>query len=134
LRQVRERFAALPTVRLDTLTCQSSEVTVDREMATRCWDLDTLDADYRELLRTYRDRLPTYGNLTPREALVERMRLTYDYRKFPFRDPDLPVELLPANWPGREAHEMVIEAHDLLRGPAETYTDEVMGLAPTSEA
>ena len=134
LPQVRQRFAALPTVRLDTLTCQSSGVVVDREMAARCWDLDTLKADYWELLRTYRDRLPTYEGLSPREALVERMRLTYDYRKFPFRDPDLPVELLPAGWPGHEAHEMFLEAHEVLRGPAEAYTDEVMGLSPASEA
>lgn len=136
LQQVRETFADLPTVRLDTLTCESSGLAVDREMAGRCWDLTTLDADYRELLRVYRTRLPAYraGDLSPREALVERMRLTYDYRKFPFRDPDLPVELLPADWPGHEAHEMFIEAHDLLRTPAEAYTDGVMGLAPTSES
>jgi phenylacetic acid degradation operon negative regulatory protein len=134
LRQVREKFADLPAVRLDTLTCQSSGLPVDREMAARCWDLSALDADYRVLLRTYRARMSAYraGDLSPREALVERMRLTYDYRKFPFRDPDLPMELLPAGWPGREAHEMFIEAHELLREPAESYTDEVMGLAPTS--
>jgi hypothetical protein len=29
---------------------------------------------------------------------------------------------------------MFTEAHDLLRGPAETYTDEIMGLAPAGEA
>lgn len=128
LRHVRETFADLPSVRLDTLTCQSSGLTVDREMAARCWDLATLDADYRELLRTYRARMPAYraGELSPREALVERMRLTYDYRKFPFRDPDLPIELLPAGFTGRDAHEMFIEAHDLLRGPAEEYIDQVV--------
>ncbi len=35
---------------------------------------------------------------------------------FPFSDPDLPEELLPASWKGHEAHELFIEAHDLLKG------------------
>lgn len=132
LRQVRENFADLPVVRLDMLRCQSEGLTVDRGMAERCWDLDTLNADYRELLRTYRSRMPSYraGSLSPEEALVERMRLTYDYRKFPFRDPDLPMELLPAGWVGREAHAMFVEAHDLLRAPAEAFFDEVAGTKP----
>jgi phenylacetic acid degradation operon negative regulatory protein len=46
---------------------------------------------------------------------------------FPFRDPDLPLELLPAGWVGREAHEMFLEAHELLRAPAEKFYDEVAG-------
>ncbi|SNR22933.1 transcriptional regulator, PaaX family [Actinomadura mexicana] len=132
VQQVLENFADEPVVRLDALHCQSRSLPVDREMASRCWDLDTLNEDYRELLRTYRGRLPSYraGHLSPKEALVERMRLTYDYRKFPFRDPDLPIELLPAGWAGREAHEMFLEAHSLLGPPAQRFYDEVAGLTP----
>ena len=98
-------------------------------MAARCWDLDELNADYKTLLRTYRARLPRYraGALSPQDALVERMHLTHDYRKFPFRDPDLPLELLPAGWVGREAHEMFLEADELLRPPAEKFYDEIVG-------
>jgi phenylacetic acid degradation operon negative regulatory protein len=55
------------------------------------------------------------------------MRLTYDYRKFPFRDPDLPTELLPAGWLGREAHDLFLKAHELLRPPAEEYYDQIAG-------
>jgi phenylacetic acid degradation operon negative regulatory protein len=132
LDQVTAKFADSPAVRLDTLTCQSSGLAVDREMAARCWDLAALNDDYRSLLDSYRDRMPGYGSLSPREALVERMRLTYDYRKFPFRDPDLPVELLPADWAGREAHDMFIEAHETLRGPADAYIDSVTRLGSES--
>lgn len=53
------------------------------------------------------------------------MRLTHGYRKFPFRDPDLPVELLPDGWAGRAAHEMFLQAHELLRAPAEKFYDDV---------
>lgn len=132
LKQVTENFADQQSVRLDTLRCQSAGLTVDREMAARCWDLDALDEDYRAFLRTYRGRMAAYrsGSLSPREALVERMQITYDYRKFPFRDPDLPIELLPAGWAGRDAHELFIEAHDLLGEPAESFFEEISGLAP----
>ncbi len=132
LQQVREKFADEPAIRLDTLRCQSGGLPVDREMAARSWDLAALNEDYRELLRTYRSRMPSYrsGHLGPEEALVERMRLTHDYRKFPFRDPDLPTDLLPAGWVGHEAHEMFLEAHEILGPSAETYYDEVAGPRP----
>ena len=60
-------------------------------------------------------------------VLVERMQLVNDYRHFPFRDPDLPPDLLPADWSGRRAHETFLEAHGLLRQPAEEWVDAVVG-------
>jgi phenylacetic acid degradation operon negative regulatory protein len=129
LRQVHEWFASEPAVRLEVLQCRSAGLPADRAMAARCWDLEGLNRDYRKLLRSYQRRLPTYRarGLAPRDAVVERTRLIHDYRKFPFRDPDLPLELLPAGWAGRQAHEMLLEAHELLRAPAESYVAEVIG-------
>lgn len=54
------------------------------------------------------------------------MQLIHDYRMFPFRDPDLPPELLPEGWCGRAAHEMFLEAHGLLRSEAEAYVDRLV--------
>ena len=120
LTDVREHFADQTSIRLDLLQCQSSGLAQDREMAARCWDLDSLNADYQELLRRYRPRMSEYrhGRLSPRRALVERMQLMQDYRMFPFRDPDLPEEVVPAGWKGAEAHELFLEAHELLGEPA----------------
>jgi phenylacetic acid degradation operon negative regulatory protein len=97
-------------------------------MAARCWDLTALDEDYATWLRTYRPVLRELrrGHVDPREALILRTRMTHDYRKFPFRDPDLPVELLPAGWRGREAHEVFLQAHEVLREPAERFVDEIL--------
>lgn len=52
------------------------------------------------------------------EALVERTRLIHEYRMFPFRDPGLPAELLPADWRGRAAHDLFLAGFGLLRAPA----------------
>jgi phenylacetic acid degradation operon negative regulatory protein len=123
-----EHAADPDIVRLDVLRARSEGLDADRDMASRAWDLVGLDRDYGILLAAYRPRLAGYRRgLSGRDALVARMKLVQDYRRFPFRDPDLPPELLPEGWSGRAAHEVFLEAHGLLRSPAEAYVDEVLG-------
>ncbi len=125
--QVRTDFAEHPAVRLDGFHARSEGPGPDRDMADRAWDLAGLDRDYIAMLAEYRPRLDRYrsGALLGQDALVERMRLMHDYRRFPFRDPDLPPELLPAGWSGRSAHEVFLEAHGLLRAAADGFVDTV---------
>lgn len=126
---VRLEFAAVPNVQIDAFHSRSDGAQWDRDIAGRCWDLAELDRDYADLLERYRPRLAQYrgGALRGRDALVERMALIHDYRLFPFRDPDLPPELVPDGWSGRVAHQVFLEAHSLLRAPAEAYVDELLG-------
>lgn len=128
VRQVREAFAGEASVRLDVFRSRSEGPEADRDIAARAWDLGELDGAYAELLATYRPRLADYRNMSLHgaDALSERMRMVHDYRRFPFRDPDLPPDLLPIDWPGREAHQLFIEAHSLLRGPAEACVDALL--------
>jgi len=132
---VLEAFADEPAVKLDVFRSRSGGVEADRDIAARAWDLAGLDAAYTQLLETYRPRLAAYraGELQGADALVERMNLIHDYRRFPFRDPDLPPELLPADWNGRRAHEVFLEAHGLLRAPAEACVDALTGSAAIPE-
>jgi len=127
---VRQEVADVPHVVLDAFHSRSDGAEADRAIASRCWDLTALERDYADLLERYRPRLAGYrrGELTGRDALVERMQLIHDYRMFPFRDPDLPPELLPEGWSGRVAHEVFLEAHSLLRAPAEEFVDGMLGL------
>ncbi|GAA4723424.1 PaaX family transcriptional regulator [Phytohabitans rumicis] len=126
--QVRASFAEHPVVRIDAFRAKSEGLAADQDMAARAWDLNRLNQDYVDLLARYRPQVLEYraGERHGRAALVERTRLIHDYRLFPFRDPDLPPELLPAGWSGRAAHEVFLEAHGLLRGPAEAYVDELV--------
>jgi phenylacetic acid degradation operon negative regulatory protein len=132
---VLEAFADEPAVQLDVFQSRSRGTAVDRDIAARSWDLEGLDGAYGELLETYRPRLAAYrsGELQGARALVERMTLVHDYRRFPFRDPDLPPELLPEGWCGRVAHEVFLEAHGLLRGPAEACVDALLRSAAMPE-
>lgn len=125
---VATALAATPAVQLDLLTCRAGSPAADRLMAARCWDLDGLARDYRAFLHRL-DGLPPASALAvlPGEAaLRRRIELVAAYRTFPFRDPDLPAELLPEDWPGRRAHEMFVAAHDALAGPAEAHVRAVL--------
>jgi phenylacetic acid degradation operon negative regulatory protein len=51
--------------------------------------------------------------------------LVHAWRKFPFLDPDLPSELLPADWPRRRAHELFVGRHRRWEGSAGSYFEEL---------
>lgn len=78
----------------------------DSQIASTCWDLRTLNQDYLDFIEKYSAWTdPRKAELTsPQDALVVRTTITHDYRRFPFRDPDLPSRLLPRDWAGHEAH------------------------------
>jgi phenylacetic acid degradation operon negative regulatory protein len=126
--QVLASFAGEPAVQLDVFRSRSTGSTADREIAARAWPLEELHRDYDALLRGYARRMDGYrAGPPPRDALVERIRVINDYRRFPFRDPDLPLEMLPAGWSGRRAHDAFLEAYGLLREPAFAFVDEAIG-------
>jgi phenylacetic acid degradation operon negative regulatory protein len=125
---VRSAFADHSTVQLDVFRSRSDGSAADRAIAGRAWDLTALDADYQAMLARGRPQLEGYRTqpLSGPDALSERIRLIHDYRRFPFRDPDLPPELLPEGWHGRQAHEVFLTAHGLLRAAAERAVDDVL--------
>lgn len=128
LDRLKAHMAGQPSVRLDTFHVRSEGRLADLDMAARAWDLATLDRDYARLVGHYRPLLQRYraGTLPAQEALVERMRLMNDYRRFPFQDPDLPAELLPSDWSGGPAHSVFREARELLREPADACVGQLL--------
>lgn len=133
LEQVEGDLSDETAVRLDLFTCRTRGPEDDKRTAARCWDLPALDTDYRNFLNAYRPRLCTYAKgLAGQEALLERTRLVQAYRRLPYRDPDLPAELLPTDWSGGAAHRLFLQAHDLLQAPAEEFFAHTVGL--TEEA
>jgi phenylacetic acid degradation operon negative regulatory protein len=128
LEEVARAVASSPATKVDLLTCRSAGRAADREMAARCWDLAGLGADYAAFVEHLRTLAPAdeLAELPGAEALRLRIELVSAYRAFPFRDPDLPAELLPEGWPGRTAHQLFVAAHDALAGPADRYVTEAL--------
>ncbi|HYJ66431.1 MAG TPA: PaaX family transcriptional regulator C-terminal domain-containing protein [Nocardioidaceae bacterium] len=81
-----------------------------RQMVRELWDLDALSEAYADWLDDARDLVdnapaPTADEPDDETAFAVRSQLIHEWRKFLFRDPGLPAELLPDRWPGAAAAE-----------------------------
>ena len=71
------------------------------------WDLDAVAERYRTFIADFGRLRPTSD-----EAIFRaQTTMVHAWRKFPFLDPDLPAELLPARWPLRRAHKLFHDRH-----------------------
>ncbi len=111
------------------------EAVSDRHIVARCWDLPDLNRRYTEFIQRHRPaylRLRTRHkrgrSLPPEECFVQRFWLTYEFASFPRQDPNLPPELLPDDWRGRDAAALLADYRALLKAPAETYICETLGI------
>ena len=112
---------------IHVVTMSTGALERDRGLAVQCWDLEDLAADYRRFIAQCAEWTPLDpGELTPEEALVARVELVSAYRRFPFRDPQLPTAFQPDGWPGDEAYETFVRAHQALAGPATSYVSSVL--------
>lgn len=96
----------------------------DRELIERCWDVEAIARAYGDFIARYRaayDREIRDGSLSDEAALVERLWLVHDYRKFAYLDPGLPSELLPPHWPGTAAAALFREYYAALDAKSQRY-------------
>jgi phenylacetic acid degradation operon negative regulatory protein len=78
-----------------------------QRIVEQAWSLDEVEARYLAFLETASGRSPA----TPAAAFRAQLELVQEWRRFPFLDPALPVELLPATWPGPAAAELFHRQH-----------------------
>ena len=102
------------------------------EMVARCWNLATINCEYSQFIEKYgaslndfQARLDAHTAIDPSEYFVRRFMLMHEYRRFPYRDPQLPNELLPHDWHGAQAATLFHKYHDLLAKGANQYFDSV---------
>lgn len=135
LQEVAEELTQEPSARLDLLVSRSMGVASDIDMANRCWDLKELHLALLAKRDAYRALSARFASVPPRgrEALVERIRLVHDYRMLPFDDPDLPLELVPAGWVGREVHDLFLDLHERLAPEARAFCASA-GIGPLNGA
>lgn len=96
----------------------------DTTMTAAAWDLQGLGRAYARWLGDAKVLVgEASGESSDQDAFVTRSRLVHEWRKFLFRDPGLPAELLPADWSGDSAARYFdSEAARLLPG-ASRYVD-----------
>ena len=103
-----------------------------KKIVARCWDLGKIHQNYADFLNEYRPKLAEHRkrleageDIEPSECFVARFHLVHEYRKLPFFDPDLPLELLPENWLRPQAAALFDVYHDSLTEKANDYFDSV---------
>lgn len=103
-----------------------------RNLICRCWDLDRIHKKYSNFieehlprLKNHKKRLREGESIEPSECFAERFKLIDEYRKLPYLDPNLPLEVLPDNWLRPQATALFDEYHDLLTHQANQYFDSV---------
>jgi phenylacetic acid degradation operon negative regulatory protein len=117
---------------LDELAVTSASVLRGRESGGRsmvdAWDLDALRTSYEQFcldVQPLLDRARA-GEVPSAEALIARTHLMDTWRRFPGLDPELPPEVLPADWPRGAARQAFAELYDLLGPLAELRVRQVL--------
>ena len=100
-----------------------------RELTRSCWNLDDIDARYQAFTERFRPLMRALSRterLTNQSAFLVRTLLIQEYRKVLLRDPQLPVELLPAEWHGAAAYQLCRNLYRNVYAGADAYLDTAL--------
>ncbi|MFS8202740.1 PaaX family transcriptional regulator C-terminal domain-containing protein [Streptomyces sp. CWNU-52B] len=98
-------------------------------MVEETWALTELAARYEEFTRRWQPRRTT--NPPDLAALALRLRLSTEWLQVIRRDPRLPLEHLPDNWPAEQAEKTFKSVYTHLTDPAQKAADHLLDLVPT---
>ena len=96
----------------------------------RLWEPETLARQYDTFIADWLGFDP--ANLSPAQAMAARTLLIHDWRRLVLRDPHLPAALLPDDWPGSRALDLVRRLYIQVAGPSECWLDDAGLPAATS--
>lgn len=91
----------------------------DRDLVHRAWNLEELATSYDLFLARFGPENPA----DPSQACRAVTELVHGWRRFPFVDPELPEDLLPAPWPGHQAKRLFDRCHSAWLPPALEWFD-----------
>ena len=100
-----------------------------KELVRECWNLDLIAQDYKHFIDRFRPVLRTLKSahvLDPEQCFVVRTLLMHEFRRTLLRDPQLPEQLLPEDWPGGTARQLCRELYILTQKEAENHLMSVL--------
>jgi phenylacetic acid degradation operon negative regulatory protein len=92
-----------------------------RSKVREWWNLDELTALYADFLRRYRPLLDGTSGAAPAQAFRMYVPMLTEWRRLPYRDPGLPLSLLPPGWNGVTAGALFDELNAALSAPAREH-------------
>jgi phenylacetic acid degradation operon negative regulatory protein len=106
-----------------------------REKVRQWWDLDGLASCYGAFLTRYRPLARRWAGRpsSDRTAFRDYVPMLTAWRRLPYLDPGLPLELLPSRWPGQTARELFTELNRMLSEPSRRFAHGVIHGGSTVE-
>ena len=99
-----DKVVAMKAMNVSALTSKPLQ-----DLVHECWNLDVLAAKYTGFIDLFRPVLRTLraaGDLDPEQCFLVQTLLMHDFRRALLHDPQLPSQLLPANWSGGIARQL----------------------------
>jgi phenylacetic acid degradation operon negative regulatory protein len=103
------------------------------KLAKRCWNLQELETAYQDFVGRYAPKYEQYISQVmksqcpkPEECFIQRFWITHEFQALPLKDPNLPTELLPPDWIGSTARDLVSDYRKLLGLYANQFVRDVI--------
>ena len=94
------------------------------DLVAQCWQLESVVADYEQYLAHFSSLpgvLAKASALDPEQAFVLRTLAIHAFRRVQLHDPQLPLALLPAAWPGKTAYDLCHRLYSAVHAAAEDH-------------
>jgi phenylacetic acid degradation operon negative regulatory protein len=89
----------------------------EADIVEQAWDLRAVEQRYKQFIGEF-ESLTIRGDA---EMMTAQTLLVHEWRRFPFLDPQLPRDLLPASWPGADAAALFHARHAAWRERATAH-------------
>lgn len=103
-----------------------------KEMVDQCWNLGKVAAEYQSFIDHFRSvarALRSAPTLDPQQCFLIRTLLMHEFRRVQLRDPSLPRQLLPDEWPGDTARAMCRDIYRLCWTQTEAHLMQMLETA-----
>jgi phenylacetic acid degradation operon negative regulatory protein len=122
--ELRDRVSGGTVAELQSFRAELGSIGDPAKLVADAWNLDEVAGAYHDFIARFARLRPR----TPEATFKAQTLLVHDWRKFPFLDPDLPEDMLPAHWPRSRAHGVFRERHALWDEVAQDYFASLEGI------
>lgn len=100
-------------------------------LISQCWDLEGVAGQYQDFSDTFGPMLAAVNKDTrPSQAFAVRALTIHEWRRIVLHDPQLPVQMLPDDWPGHAARELCGKLYWAIFDQAEAHLNQLLDNDP----
>ena len=92
-----------------------------RAFVAEHWPLQEMQADFAAFIKTFAGLVRTAEGDRGQGSLLARLLLVHEFRRLALRDPNLPADALPPDWPGYKARRLFSDLYKALTPAAEGF-------------